>query len=60
MDQRFALIACVLANIHRGEDQEPFDPRDFMPLTEKEREQLEADKIRQNHERIAEFLKANA
>lgn len=30
-DRRFALIACVMANIHRDPEGDPFELRDFMP-----------------------------
>jgi hypothetical protein len=55
-DQRFALIACVIANVNRGADDEPFDIRDFMPLTENEREELEREKNRVSQQRMAAAL----
>src|SRR5690606_5246774 len=45
-DRRFALIACVLANIHRDPEQDPFELKDFMPrrpkTPEEEREENRA------------------
>lgn len=52
-DQRFALIACVLANINRGSDDEPYDIRDFMPMTAQDRQKFEAEKIRASQQRFA-------
>ena len=47
------MIACVLANINRAPDSEAFDIRDFMPLTQKDREKLEAEKIRGSQVKFA-------
>jgi hypothetical protein len=52
-DQRFGLIACVLANINRSSDDEPYDVRDFMPMTPQERQKFEAAKIRASQQRFA-------
>ena len=52
-DQRFGLIACVLANIHRSSDDEPYDVRDFMPMTPQERQKFEDEKIRASQRRFA-------
>jgi hypothetical protein len=47
-DQRFALIACILANIHRGSDQDPFEIEDFMP-----RQKTKANESRNRNAQLA-------
>lgn len=44
MDRRFALIACVLANIHRAPTQRAYQLNDFMPAPAKTAEQSAKDK----------------
>jgi hypothetical protein len=38
-DLRAGIVASTLANIHRAENQRPFEPQDFMPLRPEERSQ---------------------
>lgn len=43
MDARFALLASVLANCHRGKNKRPFTTEDFMPKERpRTQEQLES------------------
>lgn len=53
IDQRFAMLSCLLANIHRGPDDEPFEIQDFMPMTPDEREKFEARKRKASQQRFA-------
>ncbi len=55
-DRRSALIACVLANINRSSDDDPYDIRDFMPLTDEEWKSLEREKIKQSQLKFAAFI----
>lgn len=55
-DARFALVCAVLANIHRGPDDDPLEVGDFMPMSKAEREQREEEKVRRDHERLAKHL----
>jgi hypothetical protein len=57
-NRRVALIACLLANIHRSEDQEPFEMEDFMPQTKEEAARREAEKQRVSQVKMAAFLAA--
>lgn len=59
-DRRFALIACVLANIHRGSDSEPYDVRDFVPMNAEQRAAHEAEKQRAAHKALAAALRAKS
>ena len=36
-DLRAGLVASTIANVHRGKNQPPFKPLDFMPYAEEER-----------------------
>jgi hypothetical protein len=47
------MLACILANIHRGPDDDPLEIDDFMPMTPAEREKHEARKRRASQQRFA-------
>ena len=55
-DRRFALIAQVLANLHRGPEDEAFDITDFMPLTQQDRDAADRAKTARTAERIVAAL----
>lgn len=57
-DQRFALLACILANANGGDDGEPFEIRDFLPMNDDEREALEKEKVKKSQQRLAAHLRA--
>jgi hypothetical protein len=50
----------VLANVNRGEDVEPFDVMDFMPLTKEERAAFEAKRERERAKKNADAILARA
>lgn len=58
-DRRFALIACVLANIHRSPDDDPIDIREFMPMSDEERRKFDAEKAKASQQRFAAAVGAN-
>jgi len=57
-DRRAALVAYTIAAVNRTEDSEPFDLRDFMPMTEAEAKSLEAERRAQGQRAFSAAMSA--
>lgn len=53
-----ALVATVIANIHRGERQEPFTLNDFMLLDDESHHEKEAQRHKHGAQTLINFLRA--
>jgi hypothetical protein len=43
-DLRTGIVASLIANIHRGKDQKPYKPEDFMPRIAEPEDEAERDR----------------